>query len=173
MGFFNHFRSKTKEPPKTRLTVYSTVEELPWPLQIAHPSGLWDALPGEPKAVKPRRDPRQMLEHSMEDGDYLFEGPLATISARVQKRQKGDAYPGQNPMSGTPPVMGAMERELLENALWVVDLEVTEVVADVKAALDYQADVADRVALLSDGVVLDHQAWRYHLPGSRRLSRAV
>lgn len=176
MVFFRLFKPKLAlPPPRLRLVVFGTKETLPWPLQLVHPGGLWGALLGFPTALRRHQDPRQLLERPMEPGDYLFEGLPGTVVACVQQRHPGVPYPGREPgheevrFLGT----GVVERLRLEDARWVVALQLTEVLAEVKDAVLYQVELADRLAALSAGVVLDQEARRYYLPGKWRVANGL
>ncbi|MHB0870364.1 MAG: DUF4026 domain-containing protein [Chloroflexota bacterium] len=173
MPFFSLFKPKTVLPlPRLRLAVFSTEETLPWPLQLVHPARLWGAMAGAPTAMRRHPDPRLQLEQPMTSGDYLFEGLAGSVIACVQERRQGEPYPGQDAVGGAGRLagMGPAECDRLERARWVIALQLTEVLADAREAVLYQVELADRLASLSEGIVLDQEAHRYYLPGRWRVS---
>ncbi len=176
MPFFRLFKPRVSlPPPRLRLVVFGTEEMLPWPLQLVHPGALWGAQVGVPAAAKPSKNPRLLLEQPMEEGDYAFQGVHGTVIACVQQRRKGDPCPGIGASDDAPRIVGVgpAERERLENACWVVALELTEVLGELRDALLFQIELADRLADLSTGVVLDQEALRYYLPGKWRVANAT
>ncbi len=175
MPFFRLFKPRAiLPPPRMRLAVFATEETLPWPLQLAHPAKLWGALPGIPVVMRQCQDPRRLLEQPMEPGDYLFEGISATVVACVQERQGGEPYPGRDAADGVRlSGLGRAERERLERARWVVALQLTEVLNEPRDAVLFLVELADRLANLAEGVVLDQESRRYYLPGKWRVANAV
>lgn len=176
MAFFRLFKPRLALPrPKLRLVVFGTEDKLPWPLQLVHPAGLWGAIVGVPSAANRSHDlPELWLEQPMEDGDYVFEGLHGTVVACVQRREKGGLYPRFDPSSDAHLDFGinSEEREILECAQWMIALELTEVLGQVGDAVLFQMELADRLALLSGGIVLDQEARRYYLPGGWRVPNA-
>lgn len=176
VGILNWFKSRsTPQPCKHGIVVFSTEETLPCPLQLTHPSGLWGALRGIPSASKPHPRPELLVELSMETGVYLFQGVKGTVRAEVHPRLRGDPYPGRewSDASADYEGIGEEERERLENALWMIHLELARVPGAVGEAVWYQVELADRLAALSEGIVLDPEARRYYLPGRWRVEGAV
>ncbi len=175
MPFFRLFKPKLAlPPPRLRLVVFGTEETLPWPLQLTHPGGLWGALTGVPSIAQGCHRPLQ-LERPMGEGDYVFEGLDAAVIACVQQRHPGDPYPGRERPNHAHPFLGlgSLERDRLEAARWMVALEFTELLGSISDALLYGMELADRLAMLSEGVVLDQEARRYYLPGKWRLPNAL
>lgn len=111
----------------------------------------------------------------MEDGDFVFEGLRGTVIACVQRREKGVPYPRfESSIDAHRSLgLGDEEWERLENARWMVALELTEVLDQVGDAVLFQMELADRLALLSEGVVLDQEARRYYLPSGWRVANAA
>lgn len=176
MAFFQLFKPRLALPrPKLRLVIFGSEEKLPWPLQLVHPAGLWGALVGVPSIANRSHDiPLLWLEQPMEEGDYVFEGLHGTVIACVQRREKGCHYPRFDSSLDVHRNLGINheEYEQLEDAQWMVALELTEVLDQVGDAVLFQMELADRLALLSGGIVLDQEARRYYLPGGWRVPNA-
>ncbi len=174
MGFFGWLRPRISSP-RLRLVVFGTEEILPLPLQLAHPDGLWGALLGIPSI--PGREPgkRIPLELPMEPGNYLFTGAPGEVLASVEQRSGRASYPGrdQRGSAGAPAGMSDLILERLENARWAVTLDLISVASEVWDAVLYQVELADRLAALSGGVLLDQVSHRYCLPGAWRVANAI
>jgi hypothetical protein len=169
MGLFDWLRVQPKPLPSVRLAVYCTEEMLPCPLQIAHPDGLLGSLLGVPRALDGGSKSRLPLETSMVPGSYTFTGESGTVLARVSRRGPGDSYPGcDDALKATYRGLGTVERGWLEGSAWAVHLEISEVDTGETEALLYIVEVADRLATLAAGLVLDEAGRRYYLPGARQ-----
>jgi hypothetical protein len=166
MGFLDWLKAQPKPIPPIRLTVFCTEEALPCPLQITHPDGLLGATLGIPRALGRDATSRLPLETSMVAGSYSFTGECGTMLAQASERRAGDPYPGSGEgAEGGYRGLGVSERGWLESSLWAVQFEVSEVKTGETEVVLYLVEVADRLATLASGLVLDEVARRYYLPG--------
>lgn len=168
MTLFDWLKSKAGQPSK--LTVFCMEELLPCPLQVVHPDRLLGALGGIPVVLNDPGTSILSLQTSMKAGSYAFKSGQGTVVAHVFERSEDDPYPGKRSSGKSYEGLGAVERNWIENAHWAVVLEVSRVTAGYKAAKLFLASVADRIASLGDGVVLDDGARRYYFPASRETS---
>lgn len=176
MGFLGLFKPRFElPPPRFRLIVFCPEEILPLPVQIAHPDGLSGAPVGVPEVLAPQPLPEFLLEQPMEPGGYLFQGHPADVLATVERRHRGSPYPGREAprLAGSPAGVGAAERARLENAVWTVTLELAKMRGEIGGAVLYQMQLADRLAMLAEGAVLDQVAHRYYLPGRWRIANPI
>ncbi len=175
MGIFEWVKPRVSLPsPRLRLVVFGTEETLPLPLQLVHPAGLWEAIVGDPSVPGKGKEDRLPLEMPMEPGSYLFKGSHAEVLATVEQRCGGAPYPGrdQRGSAGAPAGMSDPILHRLETARWAVILDLAPPGSEPWRAVLFHAELADRLAALSEGVFLDEVTHRYCLPGTWRVANA-
>ena len=170
MDFREFLKPRIKRVPAVgQVTVFCTEETLPWPLQVVHPDGLWGAIVGTPQVMSGLGDMRLLLASPMEVGSYMFRGQYGNVVAHVGRRRRRDSHSANGPdLEPTYVGLGAVEQTWLEHAVWTVRLELFDVRADAKEAGAYLVKVADRLAVLAEGLVADEGTRRCYFPGSRQ-----
>jgi hypothetical protein len=162
MGFFS---KKWKAPdPQLGMVISLTNQELPSLVMLANPSGVEGAVPGMAGPADAQPSPENMLV-PLREGQYVALSPAGGICGlRVEP-----GTPEARPLSLDPETLepSGLTKEMLakfNRPVWRAILEMETPGNDVRDTVIFATRLAQRLALLGDGVVMDTSAYRFFGP---------
>ena len=158
--------SKKWRPPEPQLSmvVSMTNANLPTLVALANPSGAEGAVPGMAGPAEGQPSAENMLR-PMQEGQYVAISPGGGLCGlRVERVE-----PGAEPLRLDPETFEAsgLTEEMLakfNRPVWRAILEMVQPAAEVRETVIFGTRVAQRLAGLGDGVVMDLSAWRFFGP---------
>jgi hypothetical protein len=158
------FAKKWKPPDAELAMVISAAKDLPSLLKLANPAGAEGAVRGMAGPADQQPTAENMAA-PMKEGQYLAISPsggaCGLIVERVPRQSKG--------LSIDPAMLEAsgLTKEMLEkfnHPAWRVILEMITPGNDVRETVIFATRLAQRLAALGDGVVMDTRAYRFFGP---------
>jgi hypothetical protein len=161
------FSKKWRAPdPQLTMVISLTNEELPSPLMLANPAGAEGALQGMvgPADAKPAAE---NMVYPMLEGQYVAMSPAGGMCSLKVERAAPESNEPLSLDPGMLEVSGLTEEMLarFNQPAWRVILEMATPAADVRETVIFATRVAQRLAALGDGVVMDTCAYRFFGPG--------
>jgi hypothetical protein len=151
------------------MVVSVTNQELPSPLMVANPSGDEGAVPGMAGPADGKPTPENMTT-PLQEGQYVAISPGGGLCGlRVERVE-----PGSEGLALEPEVLevSGLTEEMLakfNQPAWRVILEMGTPGEDVRETVTFATRVAQRLAALGDGVVMDTCAYRFFGPEGWRV----
>jgi hypothetical protein len=162
MGLFS---KKWKAPdPQLGMVISLTNQELPSLVMLANPSGAEGAVAGMAGPADAQPSPENMLV-PLREGQYLAISPAGGICGLSVE----PGTPEAQPLSLDPEMLEAsgLTEEMLakfNQPVWRAILDMQTPGKDVRDTVIFATHVAQRLALLGDGVVMDTGAFRFFGP---------
>lgn len=159
------FSKKWRAPdPQLAMVVALTNQELPSLVMLANPSGAEGAVPGMAGPADEKPSAENMLV-PLREGQYAAISPAGGICSLHIER----ATPESEPLSIEPEMLEAsgLTQEMLDKfnrPVWRAILQMEAPGNDVREAVIFATRVAQRLAFLGDGVVMDTCAYRFFGP---------
>jgi hypothetical protein len=141
-----------------------THEELPSLIMLANPSGDDGAVPGMAGPADGKPTEENML-HPMEEGQYVAISPASGICSLRVERIRGE-FEGLSLAPEMLEAAGLNEQMLAKynGPAWRVILTMEKPGKDVRNTVVFATRIAQRLATLADGVVMDTCAYRFFGP---------
>jgi len=158
--------SKKWTPPEPQLAmvISLTKPELPSLLALTNPAGLEGAVTGMagPAAGKPTAE---NMAGPLQAGDYVAISPGKGMCSLTVERVETQA----EPLSFEPPLMEAsgLTAEMLakfNQPVWRVIIQIQDPGKDIIGSVRFATQLAQRLASLADGIVMDTAAYRFFGP---------
>jgi hypothetical protein len=151
-------------PPQLGMVVSVSAQQLPTLVGLANPSGAEGAVLGMAGPASGEPSPENMLA-PMQEGDYVAISPAGGICSVAVQRGDPEA-PGLSLPPGTLEASGLTEEMLAKfnQPAWRVIIEMASPGNEVRDTVIFATRVAQRLAALGDGVVMDTAAFRFFGP---------
>ena len=159
------FSKKWSAPsPQLAMLVSVTTQELPSLVTLANPSGSEGAVPGMAGPAGAKPSPENMMQ-PLQQGQYVAISPAGGLCSLSVERIEAEP----EALSFEPvmlEVSGLTEETLAKfnRPAWRVIIEMANPAEDVRETVIFATRLAQRLAALGDGIVMDTGAYRFFGP---------
>ena len=169
------FSKKWSAPdPYLVMLVSLSNQDLPPLIELANPSGAQGAVAGMAGPADQKPSPENMLM-AMKEGTFVAISPGGGLCTVEVKRVDAESA---SPLSFEPAVMevAGLTDEMLakfNQPVWRVAIQMQTPAEDVRETVIFATRLAQRLAALGDGVVMDAAAFRYFGPAGWQVEEPV